>query len=163
MVSVIVTTFNRPDSLENCIKHLISIEDYNYIIEIIVIDDCSTYNLANQNKLFCQDITKVKYFYNLENRGLAYSRNIGASNSVGEYIFFLDDDIMVQKNYFKNQLDLLKSNNCVTIGNISFSKSALNNNNLTWTASTGIPFIIKKTYCVVIMIQFYYQFYRLKI
>jgi glycosyltransferase involved in cell wall biosynthesis len=130
MVSVIVTTFNRPDSLENCIKHLISIEDYNYIIEIIVIDDCSTYNLANQNKLFCQDITKVKYYYNLENRGLAYSRNIGASNSIGDYIFFLDDDIMVQENYFKNQLDLLKSNNCVTIGNISFSKSALNNNNL---------------------------------
>ncbi len=88
MFSVIIPTYNRLELLKRAINSVLN-QDFDDF-EIIVIDDCSTdgtwewlTNLENP---------KVLAFKNITNKGLAYNRNYGASESKHTYLAFLDDD-----------------------------------------------------------------------
>lgn len=105
-ISAIIPTYNRcpfnKDSeyyqynpLSMCINALLM--QKSSIKEIIVIDDASTDNTKEVvNKLadeaYATKGIEIKYFYNIERKGSSLSRNIGAKNASGEYLFFLDDD-----------------------------------------------------------------------
>jgi len=88
-VSVVVTTYNRPDLLPQAIE---SVTNQTYEnIECFVVDDHST--VGNP-----ESITKtvgdenVTYVRHSKNRGLSAARNTGIKKAGGKYIAFLDDD-----------------------------------------------------------------------
>ena len=96
MVSIIVATYRRDQSLAKALKSLAEQTYTNY--EIILVDD-------NANKewnekvgaiveLFRKDYPDrtLNYIANRLNRGSAATRNIGIETAVGTYITFLDDD-----------------------------------------------------------------------
>jgi glycosyltransferase involved in cell wall biosynthesis len=86
-VTAILTTYNRKDWIRGAVE---SILDQTYPdIEIIIVDDCSDYDVKGHLYDYKTDIKLVR---NDENRGANWSRATGISKAEGEYVAFLDDD-----------------------------------------------------------------------
>ena len=85
-ISVIVTTYNRPEYLSETLDAIFSQTYRNF--EVILIDDGSRENYV--------DIYKEKYpeliLIKKKNAGLSAARNTGVEHSTGEWIAFCDDD-----------------------------------------------------------------------
>jgi len=93
MISIIIPVHNSEKTIGKCLESIFN-QNYpkeNY--ELIVVDDHST-----------DDSTKIisKYPCKLirlsKNNGPANARNIGAKNSKGDILFFIDSDIILEKN-----------------------------------------------------------------
>ncbi len=110
LISVIITTFNRPHFIRKAIENVMNQSYKN--IEIIVIDDNGN-GTQHQTETF-QAIsnllpTKIKYFANDTNIGACASRNAGAKVAKGTFIaFFDDDDVWMPE---KLELQLMASTN----------------------------------------------------
>jgi len=92
-VSIAIPTYNRKEELRrllNSIKES-TFEDY----EIIVVDDAST---DGTEKMIEEEYPYVKYIKHEEPTLVAKSRNDAIEASEGEYIFFIDDDNVVERN-----------------------------------------------------------------
>ncbi len=94
MVSVIITTFARPDNLIRAIK---SVQNQTYKpIEIIVVDDNGKGTTPQQEteKILREYICygAIQYIPHDMNRNGSAARNTGFKASMGEYVNFLDDD-----------------------------------------------------------------------
>jgi glycosyltransferase involved in cell wall biosynthesis len=88
-VSVVISTYNRKDSLKRAIKSVLaqSFDDF----EIIVVDDCSTED--NKKLVTSFGDERVKYHRLGVNSGHdGKPKNIGILDAQGEYVCFLDDD-----------------------------------------------------------------------
>jgi len=95
-ISVIIPTFNRAEMVCRCVQ---SILDTKWpALEVIVVDDCSPDDTMNKVKERFGD--KVKYIRNERNSFQAVSRNNGAKIATGDYLFFLDDDNVVDRRIF---------------------------------------------------------------
>ncbi|MCI6889760.1 MAG: sugar transferase [Ruminococcus sp.] len=95
LVSVIIATYRRKESLEKAIKSIIN-QTYSNI-EIIVVDDNAEEkwnNIVNEIIEKCRSLTEIPILYikNEYNIGSAKTRNTGINKSRGEYVTFLDDD-----------------------------------------------------------------------
>ena len=104
LVSVIITTYNRPDFLKIAIDSVVN-QTYDNI-EILVIDDGSEVNYA---ETICTYYKKCKYLHK-NNGGISSARNFGVENANGEYIAFLDDDDVFLPFKIEKQLDILLNN-----------------------------------------------------
>jgi len=85
-VSIIVTTYNSAEFIENCIDSLLNQTVDN--IEVIVVDDASTDNTVKILKKY----PTIKIIELNKNSGTYYARNIGISQSSGQFITFQDSD-----------------------------------------------------------------------
>lgn len=112
LVSIIIPIFNREKIVG---KTLQSIFDNNYRpIELILIDDGSTDNSLNALNTFMQQKKSDNFIikvFSQENKGAPAARNLGYSNSEGEYIQFLDSDDFISEDKFIYQLDLIMREN----------------------------------------------------
>ena len=104
VVSVIITTFNRKDFLEETILSVVNQTYKN--IEIIVVDDGSKINYAEK---ICNQFNNCKYYYK-NNGGVSSARNYGIQKAKGDYIAFLDDDDLFKVDKIEKQLDILLKN-----------------------------------------------------
>lgn len=96
LVSIIIPTYNRKKSSERLIKSIISGKYKN--IEILVIDDASKDKTSDYLKSKFKNNKKVKIFRNKKNLFAAGSKNVGQKKAKGEYIAFIDDDNVIEKN-----------------------------------------------------------------
>lgn len=99
LVSVIIPTCNRPESLKEAIRSVL-IQEYT-CFEIIVINDGGADVQTLINGLNAKN--KIKYISHEKNRGLAAARNTGIRVANGKYIAYLDDDDI----FYPTHLDLL--------------------------------------------------------
>ncbi len=90
LVSVIIPVFNSGPFLGKCLQ---AVKDSIYApVEIIVVDDCSTQEVT---RIIKQEGITV---YRLPRRlGPAAARNYGASRAKGNYLVFLDSDVVIRK------------------------------------------------------------------
>jgi glycosyltransferase involved in cell wall biosynthesis len=105
LVSVVITTYNRNEFLEQAIGSVINQSYRNF--EILVIDDGSTNNYAES---ICNKFNNCNYFYK-ENGGVSSARNYGIKKSKGAYIAFLDDDDYWRSDKLEKQVVVLENNN----------------------------------------------------
>lgn len=100
-ISIIIPTYNRDKHLYNC---LISILHQKKLpMEVIVVDN-ARHNKAKKivniiKKQFYKKKINIIFIKNKENSG-AIARNLGAFHSKGDLIAFLDDDVILDKNYY---------------------------------------------------------------
>lgn len=103
-LSIVICTYNRAQLLKGALESLSSQgfnpEDY----EIIVCDDGSTDNT--------QDIvaglslrSRLRYFYQ-PHKSRASARNLGISQAQGDFILFVDDDILAPENLLMEHFKL---------------------------------------------------------
>ncbi len=92
-ISIIIPTYNRADTLINCLKALFDQTcPKNY--EIIIIDDGSTDRTEEVVKEM-QKKSPVKLFYfKQRNKGPAAARNLGVKKATGDIVLFVGDDII---------------------------------------------------------------------
>ena len=109
LVSVIIPVYNGAKYIE---KAILSALMQEIPLEIIVIDDCSTDDLAQmlQKSGYRQFI---RYIRNHQNQGVATSRNTGVAAAGGEYIAYLDADDWWRRGKLKAQIALMKDKECV--------------------------------------------------
>lgn len=106
LISVIIPTFNRAEMVCRCVQSILDTEWPN--LEVIVVDDCSPDDTMNRVKERFGD--KVKCIRNERNSFQAVSRNNGAKIATGDYLFFLDDDNVVDRQIFAEMTKAFNEN-----------------------------------------------------
>lgn len=109
-ISVIIPTYNRAEMVCRCVQSILNTHWPN--LEVIVVDDCSPDSTGD--KLRDKFAGKIRYIRNEKNSFQAVSRNNGAKIASGDYLFFLDDDNIVDSKIF---IELAKAfNNNPSLG-----------------------------------------------
>ncbi|MCA9421781.1 MAG: glycosyltransferase [Nitrospira sp.] len=108
LVSVILPTFNRRDTLKMALESIIQQTFTDY--EVIVVNDAgmnvddivTSFNARN-------NVTSIRHG---RNRGLAAARNSGLGVARGKYIAYLDDDDRYACNHLETLVTFLERNPC---------------------------------------------------
>ena len=90
-ISVVIPTYNRSKLVCDAIDSVLKQTYFDYIKEIIIIDDGSTDDTENIIKERYNTHKKVKY-YKKENGGVSSARNLGMKYASGQWIALLDSD-----------------------------------------------------------------------
>ena len=107
MVSVIIPTHNRSNTLERAIKSVIS-QTYPEI-EIIIVDDNANNEEERQKvKKIVENYNNINLIQNKVNLGGGQSRNEGIKAAKGKYVAFLDDDDEFFPQKIEKQYELYK-------------------------------------------------------
>lgn len=95
LISVVVSTYNRPDALKASLDSLLRQTDRHF--EILVADDGSTADTVELVAAYIRDNPQItiKHVYQ-EDKGFRLSRirNQAVINSAGEYVIFMDGDCL---------------------------------------------------------------------
>ena len=101
-ISVVIPTYNREEHLNNCLFSLLNQTKKPF--EILVINNSETSNVKkiinNLENQFKEQNVSLYYFKNSINSG-AVARNLGASKTKGDLVAFLDDDVLLDPNYYE--------------------------------------------------------------
>ena len=88
MVSIIIPTYNRGNTIRRAIDSILRQTYSSY--EILIIDDGSTDD-TEAVIAECED-SRIRYVPLKHNQGAAHARNVGIQEAAGGYIAFLDSD-----------------------------------------------------------------------
>jgi glycosyltransferase involved in cell wall biosynthesis len=107
-VSVVMPIYNTAAFLEEAIESILNqtLQDF----ELILVNDGSTDESNLICNIFTQKDQRIKYIYQ-ENSGVSIARNKGLEMAVGEYVFFMDSDDTIDKDFIKSSYDIAKRNN----------------------------------------------------
>jgi len=95
-LSVVIATYNRCSNLEGCIQSLLRMNEKP--LEIIVVDSSSTDSTSKLAKIY-----PIRYV-SIQEKSLERARNTGLSQSKGDIVAFIDDDVVVDENWSTNIL-----------------------------------------------------------
>ena len=98
-LSICIPTFNRSNSLGNCLNSICISNDLANLkdIEVCISDNCSTDNTREIVKKF-EDKIKIKYFKNEKNLGFARNALRAVSLANGKFSWLIgDDDLVIPK------------------------------------------------------------------
>lgn len=111
LVSVVIPVYNNELYLA---KTIISVLKQSYDnTQILLINDGSTDNSKEICLSYLED-KRVMYFEH-ENKGSGYTRNVGISESKGAYIAFIDSDDVWHKDKLKKQMMLFQTDETIDI------------------------------------------------
>lgn len=115
MISIVIPTRNRPVLLTRLVSYLESAIDIDH--EIVVIDS-SDRNKSSEN---LAKFDNVRYF-RTDIKSAAIQRNIGIDKIENtDFVFFLDDDVLPNDNYFKETLETFNNENVVGVSGLAIS------------------------------------------
>jgi glycosyltransferase involved in cell wall biosynthesis len=104
LVSVIVSTCNRPDRLAPVLQSLLN-QTYKHY-EIIVVNDCGV--AMNNIVGWLNQQGNITYVRHERQRGVTAARNTGLKLSRGKYIAYLDEDDSFGPNHLENLVTFLE-------------------------------------------------------
>lgn len=113
-ISVIIPSYNRAHILEKTIPTYLQ----NGVIEIIVVDDCSTDNTKEIIKKLIHKYPQIKYYRMFINsrQQAAKNKGIELSSLESEYIYFGDDDSILVENSINYLYETIKEYNADLVG-----------------------------------------------
>lgn len=99
MISIIVTTYNRPRLLQRCIHSLV---EQKLVDEIIIVDDACN-KLVERYVTFVNKriIRNITYHMTAGSEGACVARNLGVEKSKSKFITFVDDDDYILPNRYE--------------------------------------------------------------
>ena len=104
LLSVVIPYYNLGKTLPETIESIKETEYKNY--EIIIVNDGSTDEESLEVLKKYENDDKIKII-NIENKGLANARNVGAEAARGEFVAFIDADDKVDKTFYGRAIDIL--------------------------------------------------------
>lgn len=109
-VSVVIPTYNRVKDLDKCLDSIIV--QTTLPKEVIIVDDSDNDEIENliayRKNQFNENNILLRYISNERERSLTIARNIGVENATGDIIIFLDDDVIIDKDYIREILKVYK-------------------------------------------------------
>ncbi len=128
MISVIIPTYKNKDLLiENLNHNLLYLND----CEVVVVND----DPDNSLRLDMEKFPQVKLVENKTNMGFAPSMNVGIANSTGEYLFFLNNDVVLSDPSYLSAVEYLKNNDkafAVTFAQLEKDNTIVGKNKIYW-------------------------------
>lgn len=107
MVSVVISSYNATDFIEDTIQSVINQSTYDW--ELIIVNDGSTDNtLAIAEELALTD-NRIRVF-DKTNGGVSSARNFGIKKSKGDFLAFLDADDVWAPTFLQSCLGALEKN-----------------------------------------------------
>ena len=94
--------FSIITSVRNCLEEtkefLNSLRRFSKSLnyELILIDDGS----EDETREFLKSVSNVRLLRNRDSRGFAYSNNLGASKAKGDWLIFMNNDLVLKKSWF---------------------------------------------------------------
>ena len=108
LISVIIPVYHVEPYLAQCIE---SVQKQTYTnIEIILVDDGSSDLSGEICESYAKNDNRIIVIHQ-KNQGQSVARNVGVSQSHGEFITFVDSDDWVSDSYVKTLYDLLQKYN----------------------------------------------------
>ena len=104
-LSIIVVNYRSWDKLTQCLNSLASIPATYFTFEVIVVDNSSQVEKLNE---FRSIFPQFSFMLNSGNYGFANGNNLGAANSNGKYLLFLNPDTLVTERALLAMLDQAK-------------------------------------------------------
>lgn len=118
-LSVIVPTHNRADALKLTLQKLAE-QNFQGTWEVIVVNNNCT---DDTNEVIEKQKINFPVLLNTvfeETPGASAARNAGAAAAIGEYLIFIDNDILGSPNLLQNHYDALKENpQCWIVGQVT--------------------------------------------
>ena len=105
MLSIIITHYKTPVLLNLCLDSIKeNIKEIDY--EVIVVDSESELSVR---KMIKRKLTQAKLIRFSKNVGYAKLVNSGIRSAKGEYLFFINADIIISKNAVEQMIDFIKN------------------------------------------------------
>jgi len=105
LVSVIVSTFNRPALLDRALRSILGQTFREF--EIVLVNDGGPDMRTVLDELQCGQV--LRYFAHPSNKGPAAARNTGLREARGKYIAYLDDDDIYYPDHLETLVDFLEN------------------------------------------------------
>ncbi len=100
LISIVICTYNRANLLRGCLQSIFEQTCDPSEYEVIVVDNNSKDNTFEVLESFFDNHT-LRFF--LETRqGLSHARNLGLEKAQGNYVAYLDDDVLIPPDWLKN-------------------------------------------------------------
>jgi len=116
-VSIVTPTFRRPEEVKGLLENIS--KQSVLPIEIILVDGAPTGEDETENMV---RLSAGKYTFTINyirrNGGTAIQRNYGIDVAKGEFVAFVDDDVRLEKDFLKNTLDVMGSDENQTVGGV---------------------------------------------
>lgn len=139
LFSVIIPTYNNKNYVRNTLRHLLEQSLEKDLFEVIIVDDGSD---DETMKAICGDLenrdeeVNVQYIYfpRRESRVMGdgdfragIARNLGVKYSTGEYLCFLDSDILTPPNFLEQLLEELQHSDVIQAKRIYLKEEVSSN------------------------------------
>ena len=98
LVSVVMPVYNSELYLDSAIKSVLNQTYSNF--ELLIMDDGSTDNCPDIIDSYANNDNRIRVFHN-DNHGQSYERNKGIEFAKGEWITFIDNDDVYDRNFLK--------------------------------------------------------------
>jgi glycosyltransferase involved in cell wall biosynthesis len=119
-VTIGVCVRNCQDTLGKAIESIMAQDCPHELMEVIFVDDGSEDGtLSIIERYVVKMDMQVKIFHH-EWKGLGYSRNVVVNNAKGDYIIWVDGDLMLTSNYVSTMLEFMEKNPKVAIAGGSY-------------------------------------------
>jgi glycosyltransferase involved in cell wall biosynthesis len=123
LISVVVTTYNRPDALAAVLRACFAQDDRNY--EIIIADDGSTANTREMiDGLRATAPVPLRHVWQPDaGFRAAMARNRGTLAAAGDYVIFLDGDCVPQRDFVSRHRQLARPGYLVSGSRVLLSEA----------------------------------------
>ena len=109
-ISIIIVNYNTGEMLCDCIKSILEFIKTNQI-EIIIYDNNSSDNSIKIAEDITIEMPFVTFIKGPENLGFSKANNLAAKHARGEWLHFLNPDIIVNSKLDEDYSEILKKNN----------------------------------------------------
>ena len=140
-LSLIIPTYNRVIYLDQILR-FVEVSKFKYLKEVIIIDSNSSDGTSRLIKNYKKNFPIEIIYKNVKN-SISIKRNTGIKLSSSDFLIFLDDDCVPQKNFFDYHYEAcLRHEKSINCGNIFFeNKSIKNSNFINYRNSRHVPFL----------------------
>lgn len=107
-ISVVLPTLNRTEYLTATLDCLV-VQEFDHPFEIVIVDQSDTYNHIIDDYQWKYPF--IKYFHITFFKGLPEARNFGWNHALYDYILYLDDDILCEKNLLEEHYRYITQEN----------------------------------------------------
>ena len=88
----------------------IAIQDYPHSnLKVVIVDNGSTDGTLSLAKKFAEQIDIKTFVTSSKGKGLGETRQIVVCNAEGDYIVWVDDDLVLQKNFVRSQFEFMEN------------------------------------------------------
>lgn len=105
--SIIIPCYNIEKYISKTLESVLKQTFQNF--EIVLIDDGSKDNTGKILDDYSKKDKRIKVIHKI-NEGVSQARNVGIENAVGEYVYFLDGDDLIENNLLEKANEVFKNN-----------------------------------------------------
>jgi GT2 family glycosyltransferase len=105
-LTVAICTKDRPEDLTRCLNHLLALKSVDTMFEVLVVDNAPSDERTQQ---LCSVFSEVHYVREMK-PGLGFARNRALEEATGEMIAFIDDDVVVDRNWWRGLMEAIAEN-----------------------------------------------------